>query len=299
MAIIVPEDYHIKEALEERRVHCITTGAAQHQDIRPLRIGILNVMPKAESYEYHLLFPLGRSIIQIEPVWLRLHDHAYKSSSRSHLEKLYVTFEDAVRNRGFDGLILTGAPVESIPFTEVSYWNELTEIFAYAREHIASTLGICWGGLALANYIGLDKVMYDRKLFGIYPTRNLDRSHRITGELDDIFWTPQSRHSGIRDRDLEDAERDKRVNLLAYNEESGYTIFESCDRRFMMHLGHPEYQTDRLADEYYRDVERGRSDVMPPVNYDLEHPVNQWRSHSLEFFLQWIKSVYLDTPYEI
>lgn len=299
MAIIVPENYHIKEALQKRRVHCITEGAAQHQDIRPLRIGILNVMPKAESYEYHLLFPLGRSIIQIEPVWLRLHDHVYKSSNHSHLDSLYMTFEDAVRNRGFDGLILTGAPVESIKFTDVSYWRELVEIFNYAQDNIASTLGICWGGLALAYYKGIDKVMYDKKLFGIYPTKNLDRSHRITGELDDVFWTPQSRHSGIRDKDLEDAAREKRLHLLAYGEETGYTIFESCDRRFVMHLGHPEYQTERLADEYYRDLEKGRSDVEPPVHYDLQNPVNQWRSHSLEFFLQWIKSVYLDTPYEI
>ncbi len=299
MSIIIPKDYHIKDVLEERRVHCVTEQQAERQDIRPLRIGILNIMPHAESYEYSILFPLGRSIIQIEPVWLRLHSHKYNSSNQAHLDSLYITFDEAIRDRGFDGIVITGAPVEELAFEEVSYWSELKEILAHAREHIVSTLGVCWGGLALAGYLGIEKISYDRKLFGVFPTYNLQRNHRILGELDDVFWCPQSRHSGISNIAMEEAHTSQVVNLLAYGENGGYTIFESSDRRFMMHLGHPEYQTNRLIEEYNRDVQRGRNDVAPPEHIDLEHPVNKWRSNSLEFFQQWVKQVYLDTPYEI
>ena len=299
MAIIIPENYHIQKALQERRVHCITPGRAEHQDIRPLRIGILNIMPQAESYEFNILFPLGRSIIQIEPVWLRLKTHTYRSSNKEHLDTFYHTFEEAIKHRGFDGIIVTGAPVEEIPFEEVTYWNEFTEILDYAHEHVASTLGICWGGLALAKYMGIEKVQYPDKLFGIYPLHNLDRSNRITGDLDDLFWCPQSRHSGIPDSVLKRKEQEGVVKLLAHSKETGYVIFESADEKFIMHLGHAEYRTQRLIEEYRRDMARGRADVSPPVNLDIENPQNIWRSSSQEFFLQWIKRVYLDTPYEI
>ncbi len=299
MSIIIPGDYHIKDVLEKRQVHCITRDQAEHQDIRPLRIGILNIMPQAESYEYSILFPLGRSIIQIEPVWLRFHSHQYTSSNQDHLKNLYVTFHDAIRDRGFDGIVVTGAPVEELAYEQVSYWSELQDILSYARSNIVSTLGICWGGLALAKCIGIEKTTYKNKLFGVFPTYNLMRDHRITGELDDVFWCPQSRHSGITDIDMEQAHKDKAVNLLAYSEHGGYTIFESSDHRFIMHLGHPEYRSNRLIEEYRRDVELSRGDVQPPENIDLDHPVNTWRSHGLEFFQQWVKQVYLDTPYEI
>jgi homoserine O-succinyltransferase/O-acetyltransferase len=299
MAIIIPENYHIWNALQKRRVHCITPERAEHQDFRPLRIGILNIMPQAESYEFNILFPLGRSIIQIEPVWLRLRTHTYTSSNKTHLDAFYLTFEQAIRHRGFDGIIVTGAPVEEIPFEEVTYWEEFTEILDYARDHVASTLGICWGGLALAKYKGIEKVQYPKKLFGVYQLRNLDRTHRITGDLDDVFWCPQSRHSGIPDAVLEERAAAGEFRLLAHSSETGYVIFESSDGRFIMHLGHAEYRTRRLIDEYQRDAAKGRTDVEPPVHIDLKNPLNVWRSSSQEFFLQWVKKVYLDTPYEI
>lgn len=299
MAIIIPENYHIWKALQKRRVHCIDPEKAEHQDFRPLRIGILNIMPQAESYEFNLLFPLGRSIIQIEPVWLRLKTHTYASSNKTHLDAYYLTFEEAIKHRGFDGIIITGAPVEEIPFEQVNYWNEFTEILDYAHEHVASTLGICWGGLALAKYLGIEKKQYDKKLFGVYQLKNLDRTHRITGDLDDLFWCPQSRHSGIDDKALEKRAERGDFRLLAHSRETGYVIFESSDEKFIMHLGHSEYQTRRLIDEYERDMNRGREDVEPPKDIDIKNPVNLWRSASQEFFLQWIKKVYLDTPYEI
>jgi len=297
MTIIIPDRYHIREALEKRRVQCISEVAALKKDIRPLRIGILNIMPKAESYEYSLLVPLGRSIIQIDPVWIRLKNHAYKSSSAEHIKDFYVDFEEAIKEKHLDGLILTGAPVEEIPFEKVTYWDEVSDIMAYARNNIASTMGICWGGLALAKHIGIEKVTYREKLFGVFKTKNICQEHPITGDLDDHFWTPQSRHSGIEDGVLEEAEREGVVHLLAYSEDAGYTIFESSDHRFLVHLGHPEYRTERLVEEYIRDRNSGRVDVVRPINIDINRPVNIWRSHGYEFFDRWIKYVYETTPF--
>jgi homoserine O-succinyltransferase len=292
MTIILPEDYHARQELERVRVVCVTPEDAARQDIRPLRIGILNVMPKAETYEFSLLQPLGRSIIQIDPLWIRLETHSYTSSNQEHIRTLYVTFEEAVRRRPLDGLILTGAPVEEIPFEEVYYWEELNHILSYARRNVASTLGMCWGGLALGKVVGVEKTMLPKKLFGVFRNRNLERDHRITGDTDDVFWCPQSRHSGIADEQLE-LYRDRGVvRLLAHAPETGYTIFESMDQRFLMHLGHPEYEPERLLHEYQRDVAGGRTDVEAPANFDLAHPVNVWRSHRNEFFSQWLKFVY-------
>ncbi len=299
MSVILPDNYHAQKALEERRVHCVTKDEALKQDIRPLRIGILNIMPQAEAYEYNLLYPIGRSVLQVEPVWLRFKKHKYSSSDKVHLDKVYLPFKNAVAKRGLDGLILTGAPVEAISFNEITYWDELTDILKYAREKIASTLGICWGGLALAKYLGIEKINLKKKIFGVFKTRNLDRTNEVTGEMDDVFWCPQSRHSGIPDEILEEEAKKRNINLLAHSDRAGYVIFESSDKRFIMHLGHPEYQTERLGEEYLRDIAKGRKDVDTPENIDLENPINMWRAHCLEFFLQWIKSVYIRTPYII
>ena len=296
MTIVLPENYHAWNVLEERKIRCISQEQARREDIRALRIGILNIMPEAEKYEASLLFPLGRSVIQIEPVWIRLKTHGYRTTNRDHLDNLYVTFDSAVEKKHLDGLIVTGAPVEDIPFEKVGYWDEITEIYRYAQDNIASTLGLCWGGLSLAKFMGIDKTVYAKKLFGVFEARNISRTHGITGEMDDMFWCPQSRHSGIDDDLLEKAAAAGRVNLLAYSPEAGYIIFESADRRFLVHLGHFEYEADRLVQEYLRDKNNGRTDVDPPSNLDLIRPVNRWRAHCLEFFTQWIKYVHETTP---
>ncbi len=295
MTIILPDSYPIRRALVESRVVCIPPEEARRQDIRPLRVGILNVMPKAETYEFSLLHPLGRSILQIEPLWLRLTSHGYRSSDRAHIGRSYITFEEAIEPAPLDGLILTGAPVETLPFEQVSYWQELREILTYAREHVVSTLGICWGGMALGELLGLPKHTTERKIFGVYATRNLERNHRIVGDTDDVFWVPQSRHATIADDVLERAAAEGRVRLLAHAPETGYTIFESADHRYLAHLGHPEYEPERLVFEYARDLEQGRTDVTAPANVDLIHPVNTWRSHRNELFTQWIKYLYDST----
>jgi homoserine O-succinyltransferase len=292
MTIIAPKDYHLRGALQERGILCIDPEDASREDIRALRIGILNIMPKAESYEFSLLHALGRSVLQIDPVWIRLKTHRYTSSDWEHLKNLYVLFEDAIAKNRLDGLVLTGAPVEDIPFEDVLYWKEVTRILEYARKNIPSTLGICWGGLALAKQLGIEKNVFKDKLFGVFETRNLDTKHRITGEMDDVFWCPQSRFSGIHD-DILEKEHDKgTVNLLAYAKETGYTIFESADSRFLMHLGHPEYNAQRLVEEYFRDVKEDKPGVGPPQNLDVNNPVNRWKGQATEFFSQWIKYIH-------
>jgi len=297
MTIVLPKDYHAKALLEKRRVLCVDNEQAMTEDIRALRIGILNIMPQAETYEFSLVHPLGRSVLQIDPVWIRLQTHKYTSTDQLHLEKLYVPFEDAVSRNKLDGLIVTGAPVEEIPFEQVTYWEEIMRILKYAQRNISSTLGLCWGALALAKFIGIEKTVLPKKVFGVFETKNLNRDHRITGDMDDVFWCPQSRHSGIPDEVLEQ-ERDKgRINLLAHAEGTGYIIFESADQRLLMHLGHLEYEPSRLVDEYTRDLKLGRNDVDKPANVDLENPLNTWRAHRNEFFSQWIKFVHESTQY--
>jgi len=298
VTVVVPAHYPGRLTLEKNNVPWKTREDALREDIRALRIGILNIMPRADTYEFNLLQPLGRSVLQIEPVWIRLKTHAYKSTSAEHLENLYLSFQQVVEDyAGLDGLIITGAPVEEIPFEEISYWNEIRRILKYARNNIASTLCMCWGALACAKYLGIETCVYDYKVFGVFRTRNLAPSHRIMGGMDDEFWCPQSRHSGVSDAEIERASAQGIITPLAYAEQGGYTICESADRRFLMHLGHPEYNSRRLVEEYRRDMNKGRSDVRPPVNVDLESPVNLWRSHRTEFFSQWIKCIHEATTY--
>lgn len=298
MTIIIPQSYHAQTALESNNIMCISESDAAKQDIRPLRIGILNIMPNVQTYEFNLLYPLGKSILQIIPVWIKLSSHQYTTSSKTHLNELYVTFKEAVQGRALDGLIITGAPVEELDFKRVTYWDEIESIIQFARKNIISTLGICWGGMALAKVMGIEKAPFKKKLFGVFKTNSLNPSHPITGDLDDIFNCPQSRHSGYSDALLE-KERDKgNINLLAHSEEAGYVIFETTDRRLIVHLGHPEYNSGRLVEETTRDKEKNRTDVEDPENFDLNNPLNIWRSHRNEFFGQWIKYIYLETSYD-
>jgi homoserine O-succinyltransferase/O-acetyltransferase len=299
MTIIIPDHYHARTALEANQIMCISAQEAARQDIRPLRIGILNIMPNVQTYEFNLLYPLGKSILQIIPVWIKLSTHEYATSNKTHLDNLYVTFREAVRNQPLDGLIITGAPVEELEFESVNYWNEVASIIQFARKNVISTLGICWGGMALAKTVGLCKVSFPQKLFGVFETYSLDPNHPITGDLDDCFRCPQSRHSGYPDELLE-RERDRGgINLLAHSKEAGYVIFETTDRRFLIHLGHPEYNSGRLVEETLRDRARKRQDVSDPKHFDLEVPVNLWRSHRNEFFSQWIKFIYTETSYDL
>jgi homoserine O-succinyltransferase/O-acetyltransferase len=256
---------------------------------RPLRIGIVNIMPRVESYERHLLAPLERAPWLVEPVWIRLRSHVYSSSDHDHIARFYRTYEQACREAPLDGLILTGAPVEELPFEDVTYWPELREILEHARAHVPTTLGLCWGGLALAKLLGIEKHRFATKLFGVFENRSLEPGRGVLGSGDDRFWCAQSRHSGVSDAALEAAARDGVVRLLSHAPETGYTVFETPDHRFVMHLGHPEYEPARLVEEWERDTKLSRADVEAPKNLDLRAPANVWRAHRTTLFLDWLE----------
>jgi homoserine O-succinyltransferase len=254
----------------------------------PVRIGVINIMPRAETYEPCIVRPLDRAAVPLELVWIRLRSHVYASSDAQHIERSYVPYEHAIADHALDGVILTGAPVEELAFESVRYWGELSAILADCRARGPNVLGICWGGLALARQLGIEKHTFPRKLFGVFAETVLDAGHPVVGGSDDVFRCAQSRHSGIPAAHLEAARDAGVVRLLSHGADTGYTIFESADRRFLMHLGHPEYDSARLAAEWERDAALGRADVEPPENFDLRHPVNVWRSHCNELFARWL-----------
>ena len=291
MTLIVHPDYHAVPILERNGIRWIPPSQAKRQDIRPLRIGILNIMPLGEKYEFNILHPLGLSVLQLEPIWIRLESHNYKSWEPKHVDDIYVTYEEAMRDQPLDGLILTGAPVETIDFEDVYYWEEIKTILSDARKNIPSTLGLCWAGFVMAYLEGVKKLNYDHKLFGVFELKNLAPDHPIIGELDDVFFCPQSRHAGMLDEAMEEASESGRLKLLAYGPEAGYSIFSTTDDRFIAHTGHPEYNATRLAEEAKRD--HGNPEVPTPANFDFNNPLNCWRSHRNTFFAQWVSYCYL------
>ena len=286
MALILPRSYHKISSIEKNHISWIEPELAERQDIRPLRIGILNIMPLGKQYEFNLLHPLGLSPLQIEPIWIRLKSHSYRTWDLDHLKNLYVHWEEAMSPTPLDGLIITGAPVEHLPFEEVNYWNELVNLIEEAKSKCASTLGLCWAGFAMAYMAGVEKNNFNKKLFGVYPMKSLVPGHSLMGTQDDEFLCPQSRHAGLPDIEMEKAEKKGKLRLLAHGEKVGYTIFETPDQRQLMHLGHPEYNVDRLKAEMERDKKRG--DVPPPENFDLAKPNTSWRSHRNLLFQQWL-----------
>ena len=291
MTLIVRSDYHAVPILERNGIRWIPPAQAKRQDIRPLRIGILNIMPLGEKYEFNILHPLGLSVLQLEPIWIRLESHNYKSWEPKHVDDIYVTYEEAMRDQPLDGLILTGAPVETIEYEDVYYWEEIKTILSDARKNIPSTLGLCWAGFVMAYLEGVKKLNYDHKLFGVFELKNLAPDHPIIGELDDVFFCPQSRQAGMPDEAMEEASESGRLKLLAYGPEAGYSIFSTTDDRFIAHTGHPEYNATRLAEEAKRD--HGNPEVPAPVNFDFNNPLNRWRSHRNIFFAQWVSYCYL------
>ncbi len=286
MALILPRSYHKISELEKNRISWIEPELAERQDIRPLRIGILNIMPLGKDYEFNLLHPLGLSPLQIEPIWIRLKSHKYKTWDLEHLNGLYVAWNEAMNPKPLDGLIITGAPVEHLDFEDVNYWPELVDIIKEARIKCANTLGLCWAGFALAYLAGVDKTNFSKKLFGVFPMTSLVPGHPVMGTQDDRFLCPQSRHAGFEDEAMEAAQQEGKLRLLAYGKKVGYTIFETSDQTQLIHLGHPEYNAGRIFSEMERDKARG--DVLPPENFNPHSPETSWRSHRNLLFQQWL-----------
>jgi homoserine O-succinyltransferase len=253
-----------------------------------LRIGVVNLMPRAETYEATLTRALAAAGPAFEPIWLRLETPAYASSDRTRIEQVYLPLSAALDSGRLDGLIVSGAPVEDLAYNAVTYWPELSQQLVRARSLVPSTLGLCWGGMALAKLLDVEKVSFPRKLFGVYPLQ-ARAAHRVLSGSDVLC--PQSRHSGLDPVSLAAARAHGSVRLLAGSEAAGEVILESADGRCLMHIGHPEYETERLGFEYRRDAAAGRCDVDMPVGYDLERPVATWADSSAAFFRGWLSQL--------
>lgn len=300
LPITIPKLLPAREILEEENIFIMDEDRASQQDIRPLNILILNLMPEKEKAEAQFLRLLGNTPLQVNITFLKTATYESKNTSRYHLEQFYTTF-DEVRDKRFDGMIITGAPVELIPFDEVSYWSELEKIFDWTKTNVTSTLHICWGAqAALYHHYGIGKHELPQKCSGVFSHRIFDHTEKILRGFDDVFFAPHSRHTGTS---AEAILNSPEVKLLSSSEEAGAFIIQSIDRKQIMVTGHLEYETDTLAFEYSRDLERGLS-VPIPVHYfpgdnPEQKPVNCWRSHAHLFFSNWLNYyVYQETPFE-
>lgn len=257
-----------------------------------IRIGVLNLMPEPEPYESCLWRALNRASPPVELVWIRLTGRRYTRSTRSHIESRYRWYADTVSRHRIDGLILTGAPFEHLPFDEVSLLPEIREILGDAKERHIPTLGLCWGALALAHVmLGLGKKDYAEKLFGVFECVAETVAHPFAREFERRFWCPHSRYAGFSDEEVDTAVSDNALVVLARSQRAGPVVLSTPDHSALLHAGHPEYGRMRLVDEYRRDTSRGIPNVRPPEGVDLERPMNLWRRHSQSFFGNWLDAL--------
>mgnify|MGYP003302475298 CR=1 FL=1 len=274
---------------------------ATSQDIRPLRIAVLNLMPLKITTETDLVRLLSNSPLQIELSFMKVKSHTSKNTPVEHMQAFYTDFEE-MRHHKYDGFIITGAPVEHMDFEEVSYWDEMTEIFDWARHNVTSTLYICWAAQAgLYHYYGIPKYPLDEKLFGVYPHKaDYKRSILLRG-FDDTFWVPHSRHTTIHREDVEKVEE---LKILASSDDAGVYAIMSDQGRQIFITGHSEYDPETLQNEYLRDKNLGLP-IHVPENYypnddDTQDPVVRWRAHANLLFSNWLNYfVYQTTPYDI
>ncbi|MBD5560035.1 MAG: homoserine O-succinyltransferase [Clostridia bacterium] len=287
--------------LADEGIFVMPSERAAAQDIRPLRIVILNIMPTKEQTETQLIRLLANSPLQVEIDLLRTATHQPRHTSREYLETFYKTFSD-IRDEFYDGMIVTGAPVELLPFEEVNYWDELTEIFDWARKHVYSTMFICWAAQAgLYHNYGIGKRPVGEKLSGVYLHEKAPLYKPLLRGFDDVFWAPHSRYTEVCQEEVA-AHPD--LEILCSGRDSGIYIVSAHDGREIYVTGHPEYTANTLRDEYVRDIERGL-DVPMPANYftdnDPDRPVQvKWRGHASLLFGNWLNYyVYQETPYDL
>ncbi len=248
-------------------------------------VGVVNIMPQADKYEKNIENCFVGLPYQTELVWVRLKNHKYSSTPKNHLKSNYVVFDSAVTK--IDKLIITGAPVETYDYSEITYWKELEDIFAYCIRHKIAVLGLCWGGLAVAEILGIEKYNFDKKLFGVFESKDLSLG-KLTNTKDLKFYCPQSRFAGIKNNVFENAVNNGTVIPLAFSEDAGYFIFQSKDKLLAAHLGHPEYHKERLVLEYLRDKEKASVNIEPPKNLNCDNPKNLWKKHRNLFFYYWL-----------
>lgn len=301
MPVKLPKNLPAIEALKQENIFVMDADRANSQDIRPLRIGILNLMPLKERTETDLIRLLSNSPLQLDITFIKVPNHESKNTSSLHMEQFYTSFED-LRDQKFDGMIITGAPLEHLAFEDVNYWDWIEEIFDWARTHVTSTMYICWAAqAALYHFYGVPKYQLDQKMFGVFKHHSLEPKEPIFRGFDDYFYMPQSRHSEVR---AEDIRKHPELKIMAESWESGvYMVMAREGREFFL-TGHSEYAPDTLDTEYRRDLSKGL-DIQPPVNYYKDDDPNKeiivrWRSTANLLFLNWLNYyVYQLTPYDI
>lgn len=300
MPIKIPKQLPAKDILENENIFVMDEDRAQSQDIRPLNILIVNLMPEKEKAEAQLLRLLGNTPLQVNITFLRMQTHESKNTSKYHLDQFYSTFEE-VKNRKFDGMIITGAPVEKMPFTEVNYWKELSEIMTWSTDHVTSTLHICWGAqAALYHHYQIDKFELPKKCSGVYEHQLLHHEEKLVRGFDDYFIAPHSRYTDVSFAEIQNHPD---LLMLAASDQAGVYLICSKDGKRIMITGHPEYEADTLKQEYVRDVAKGLNIDVPdnyfPSNDPDKEPPHKWRSHSNLLFSNWLNYyVYQETPFQ-
>ena len=301
MPIKIPNDLPAVKTLQEENIFVMTETRAITQDIRPLRILILNLMPKKIETETQLARLLGNTPLQVEPTLIRTSSHQSKNVAQEHLLAFYKTFED-VKHENFDGMIITGAPVEHMDFEEVEYWQELSEIMEWSKSHVHSTLHICWASQAgLYYHYGINKHQTPEKIFGVFPHEVEYKSSILFRGFDDTFMVPQSRHTTVERADIEKV---KELKILASSKKAGVYAVSTKNGRQIFITGHSEYDADTLQNEYLRDISQGKKCNIPENYYPDDNPNNPplvtWRAHAHLLFSNWLNYfVYQSTPYDI
>ncbi|USK58499.1 homoserine O-acetyltransferase MetA [Peribacillus asahii] len=300
MPIKIPGQLPAKEILEQENIFVMDEQRATSQNIRPLNILILNLMPEKEKTEVQLLRFLGNTPLQVNISFLRLSTHNSKNTSKLHLDQFYKPFSE-VKHKRYDGLIITGAPVEKLPFEEVNYWEELKDIMDWSKDNVTSTLHICWGAqAALYHHYGIHKYELPQKCFGVYKHEVLLPNENLVRGFDDFFLAPHSRYTDI---DYAKIKNHPELKILAESDQAGVLIASSKDGKNIMITGHFEYDATTLADEYHRDHERGIFTQLPENYFPEDNPGNtplhRWKSHCSLIFSNWLNYyVYQLTPFE-
>ncbi len=301
MPIKISNELPAHKVLEAENVFVMTEERAVKQDIRPLRILLLNLMPTKIETETQFLRLLSNSPLQIEVELLQVKSHKSKNTSQEHMLKFYKTFDEICDQR-FDGMIVTGAPVENLEFEEVDYWEELCMIFEWSKKHVYSTFHICWGAQAALYYhYGVPKYPLEKKLFGVFPHRCLDNLHPLMRGLDDTFYVPHSRHTENRRNDIALV---KDLQIISYSDLAGVHLVSDMACRNFFASGHSEYDRETLAKEYFRDINKGLP-IEQPYNYFPDGdtnclPMMQWKSAANLIFTNWLNYfVYQRTPYDL
>lgn len=300
MPIRVQSDLPAAEILENENIFVMDENRAMHQDIRPLKVAILNLMPIKQDTELQILRALSNTPLQVDVTFVMATGHVSQHTSASHLNKFYVTFEQ-IKEQKFDGLIITGAPLENITFEEVDYWDEICEIMDWAEKNVTSTLHICWAAQAgFYHYYGIQKRQLSEKLFGIYEHRVQNRKEPLVRGFDDIFLAPHSRHTETPSLEIHKCQD---LTILAESEEAGVYLAIAQGGKKVFLNGHPEYDRYTLDKEYHRDLDKGLPIHIPynyyPHNNPDNKPLLQWRSHCNNLYTNWLNYyVYQNTPYE-